>query len=205
MVDKIDKIEEIRKKIREEMFTVEIMHGMRVDTDGRLNGLNRALEIIDSVIKTEDILSPINQRVVDAGCVRVEEFDIKNGGIYIETTEDPRGWMLGDKTRKRYNATIAQVMSLTNLLITFHSSDNGDRIKVKVHNPKDVSMMLLSKNDDVGSSVEYADIYGDIEPISIVDIGRHVYIEPMINRNSIRIQIFPGRNMINNGETIYDK
>ena len=82
--------------------------------------------------------------------IRVKEFDIKKGGIYLETTDDPRGWMLGDKTRKIYQVTIAQVALLTNLLIAVSHHWNG--IKVKVHNPDEVGRMLVSLNDDVGSS-----------------------------------------------------
>ena len=127
-------------------------------------------------------------------CIRVKEFDIKKGGIYLETTDDPRGWMLGDKTRKIYKVTIAQVVLLVNLLITVSPHWGG--IKVKVHNPSEVSRMLVSLNDDVGSSVEYAK-YDGSEPLELsADMGQHVCIESMTNGSWIRAQIFPGEDMI---------
>ena len=126
--------------------------------------------------------------------IRVKEFDIKKGGIYLETTDDPRGWMLGDKTRKIYQVTIAQVALLTNLLITVSHHWNG--IKVKVHNPDEVSRMLVSLNDDVGSSVEYAKHDGSKQLELSAETGQHIYIESMTNGSWIRARIFPGEDMI---------
>lgn len=127
-------------------------------------------------------------------CVLVEKFDIEKGGIYIETTDDPRGWMLGDKTRRIYKSTIAQVMLLTDLLITI--SPHWDGIRVKVHNPNKVGRMLTSLNDDVGSSVEYAKCDSSC-PIELrAQPGQHVCIEPLINGSWIRVQLFPGKDMV---------
>lgn len=122
--------------------------------------------------------------------IRVNMFDIEKGGIYLETTDDSRGWILGDKTRRIYKATIAQVALLTNLLITISPHWNG--IKVKVHNPNEVSRMLVSINDDVGSSIEYAK-YDGSRPLELsAEIGQHVCIESMTNGSWVRVQVFPG-------------
>ncbi len=140
-------------------------------------------------MKSETIKKEIEEEIKN-NSIRVKEFDTKKGGIYLEITDDPRGWMLGDKTRRIYKATIAQVVLLTNLLITVSSHRNG--IKVKVHNPNEVSRMLTSLNDDVGSSVEYAK-YDGSKPLELsAELGQHICIESMINGSWIRVQIFPG-------------
>lgn len=133
-------------------------------------------------------------------CVRIKEFDTKKGGIYLEITDDPRGWMLGDKTRRIYEATIAQVTSLTDLLVSV--SPSWDRIgricgiKVSVHNSIGVSRMLVSINDDVGSSVEYAKHDGSRQLELSAEMGQHVCIEPIANGSWIRVKIFPGENVL---------
>ncbi len=126
--------------------------------------------------------------------VRVDKFDTEKGGIYIEITDDPRGWMLGDKTRRIYKATIGQVVMFTNLLITVHR--HWDGIKVKVHNSREVGRMLTSLNDDVGSSVKYA-CYDGSDPLELrANMGQHICIESMTNGNWIRVQIFPGDDIL---------
>lgn len=126
--------------------------------------------------------------------IRVEKFDTEKGGIYIEITDDPRGWYLGDKTRRIYKAVIGQVMMLTNLLVTIHP--HWDGIKVRVHNPREVSRMLISLNDDVGSSVKYA-VYDGSKILELcADMGNHICIESMTNGNWIRVQIFPGEDIL---------
>lgn len=141
------------------------------------------------MIQMVDIIDFIENR-----SVRIKEFDIKNGGIYLETTDDPRGWMLGDKTRKIYKTTLAQVALTTNLLIV--ATLQGDGVMVRVCNHKEVSRMLLSENDDVGSSVEYADISRPDGVELIVGPGRHVCIESVTNGSWIRAHIFPGKDML---------
>jgi hypothetical protein len=126
--------------------------------------------------------------------VRVKEFDIENGGIYLETTDDPRGWMLGDKTRKIYQTTLGRVFLTTNLLILV--APQGDEVIVRVCNPKEISRMLLSENDDVGSSVKYADIDDPNGVVLIAGPGRHVCIESMTNGGWIRVNIFPGKDLM---------
>lgn len=126
--------------------------------------------------------------------VLVEKFDTEKGGIYIEITDDPRGWYLGDKTRRIYKATIGQVVEFTNLLVTVHR--HWDGIKVRVHNSREVSRMLTSLNDDVGSSVKYVG-YDGSDPLELcADIGQHVCIQSMTNGNWIRVQIFPGEEIL---------
>jgi len=149
----------------------------------RLCHKNRSKECMENV--TEDIKNR---------CIRVKEFDTENGGIYLEITDDPRGWMLGDKTRKIYNATLAQVMLTTNLIMVV--TPQGDKLRVRVCNPKEVARMLLSKNDDVGSSIMYANIGGPSGPELTAEKGNHVCIESMINGSWIRVQIFPGKNVM---------
>lgn len=131
--------------------------------------------------------------IYDVNDTRVDEFDTEAGGIYLETTDDPRGWLLGDKTRKRYKSTISHAALLTNLLITVSSYLDG--IKVKAHNPSEVGRMLVSKNDDVGSSVEFAK-YDGSNPLELsAEMGQHVCIESITNGNWIRVHVFPGKDM----------
>ena len=77
-------------------------------------------------------LNPFDKKAIEEGCVRVEKFDI-NGGIYVETTEDPIGWMLGDKTRKIYRVTIVQIACLTTS--SDHRTRDHQTIKHKVMKP----------------------------------------------------------------------
>lgn len=131
--------------------------------------------------------------IYETNDIRVDEFDTEGGGIYLETTDDPRGWLLGDKTRKIYKSTISHVGLLTNLLITV--SPYLDGIKVKVHNPNEVSRMLVSKNDDVGSSIDYAK-YDGSNPLELsAEMGQHICIESISNGNWIRVHVYPGKDM----------
>lgn len=127
---------------------------------------------------------------IESRSLRVKEFDIENGGIYLEITDDPRGWMLGDKTRKIYKTTLAQVALTTNLLVA--ATLQGDSVMVRVCNHEEVSRMLLSENDDVGSSVKYADISDPNGVELVARPGRHICIESITNGSWIRVQIFPG-------------
>lgn len=126
----------------------------------------------------------------------VDSFDTEKGGIYVETTDDPRGWMLGDKTRKRYEVPNLKIKLLTDLLVIVTSNKDGNEIKVSVYNPKEIRMMLLSKNDDVGSSIQYANI--DVSnPVELTaKIGEHVCIESLMRGSWIRAQIFPGPSIL---------
>ena len=126
----------------------------------------------------------------------VDSFDAEKGGIYVETTDDPRGWMLGDKTRKRYEVPNLKIKLLTDLLVIVASNKDGSEIKVSVYNPQDVRMMLLSENDDVGSSIQYANI--DVsKPVELIaKMGEHVCIESLMRGSWIRVQIFPGENIV---------
>jgi len=126
----------------------------------------------------------------------VKEYDIGKGGIYLETTEDPRGWMLGDKTRKIYEAETLQILSLLGVRVTIIPNDGGSEIRVIVNNPEEVRRMLSSKNDDVGSSIEYAKTCGSMPVGLTAKMGQHVCIESFKNSGSIRVQIFPGINTI---------
>lgn len=130
----------------------------------------------------------------DNRSIRVKEFDIENGGIYLETTDDPRGWMLGDKTRKKYQTTIAKVALTTNLLIA--ATQQGDSVMVRVCNHEEVSRMILSKNDDVGSSVKYADISRPDGVELIAGPGMHICIESITNGCWIRVMIYPGKGLM---------
>ena len=135
----------------------------------------------------------VGRLIIEVNDTRINKFDIEAGGIYLETTDDSRGWFLGDKTRKIYKSTISHVALLANLLITV--TPHLDGIKVKVHNPKEVGRMLVSMNDDVGSSVEYAK-YDGSDPLELsAEMGQHVCIESIINGNWIRVHVFPGKNM----------
>lgn len=142
-------------------------------------------------LKVNDNIRNTIYRIEEAA-IRVKEFDIKDGGVYIEVTEDPRGWMLGDKTRRIYRATLSHVEYITNLLVTV--TPQGDAIKVRVFGTREISRMLLSKNDDVGTSIRYAGFGnspGDAELVA--EPGTHVCIESMTNGSWVRVQIFPGR------------
>lgn len=128
---------------------------------------------------------------------RVENFDTEKGGIYVETTEDPRGWMLGDKTRKIYKVPDLYIKALTDLLaIVFPNNDEGSEIRVLVYNPQDTARMLLSKNDDVGSSIQYARIEAPKPAELIANMGEHVCIESLMRGSWIRVQVFPGSNIL---------
>lgn len=136
------------------------------------------------------------KEILERDFKRVDKFDTEKGGIYVETTEDPRGWMLGDNTRKIYEVPHLWLKSLTDLLLIVTSNSDGSKIKVTSYNPEEVGMMLLSKNDDVGSSIQYAcvDEKGPRELTAI--IGQHICIEPLMRKGWIRAQIFPGSNIV---------
>jgi hypothetical protein len=126
----------------------------------------------------------------------VEKYETEKGGIYLETTEDPRGRMLGDKTRKIYETTTSQILLLLDVRVTIISNGDGSEIRVIANNPEEVRRMLLSKNDDVGSSIGYAKTCGSMSVGLTVKMGQHVCLESFNNFGSIRAQIFPGINMI---------
>jgi hypothetical protein len=128
---------------------------------------------------------------------QVDNFDTEKGGIYVETTDDSRGWMLGDKTRKIYKISNLEAKALADLLVIVGANnDDGSEIKVSVYNPEDLGRMLLSKNDDVGSSIQYA----KIEPPKITELiakmGQHVSIEHLVRGNWIRMRVYPGKNIL---------
>ncbi len=127
---------------------------------------------------------------------RVDKFDTEKGGIYVEITEDPRGWILGDKTRKIYEVPHLSLKLLTDLLLVVSSNSDGSKIKVTSYNPQEVAMMLLSKNDDVGSSIQYACVDETGSRELIATIGQHICIEPLMRNGWIRAQIFPGNNIV---------
>lgn len=136
------------------------------------------------------------REILERDFKRVGEFDTEKGGIYVETTDDPRGWMLGDKTRKKYEVSNVSIKSLTDLLVIITPNNDGSEIKVSVYNPEEIGMMLLSKNDDVGSSIEYGHPNG-IDPTELTaKMGQHICIESIMRRNWIRAQIFPGSNIV---------
>ncbi len=126
----------------------------------------------------------------------VEKFDTEKGGIYVETNEDPRGWMLGDKTRRIYEVPNLAIKTLTDLLVMVTSNHDGSEIKVSVYNPEEIGMMLLSKNDDVGSSIQYADI--DVsKPVKLIaKMGEHINLESIMRGSWIRARIFPGPSIL---------
>lgn len=137
------------------------------------------------------------KKILEEGFENVEKFDTEKGGIYVETTDDFRGWMLGDKTRKIYKIPDLYVKTLTDLLVViFSNDDEGSEIRVIVYNPQDTARMLLSKNDDVGSSVQYAHI--DVhEPAELVaKMGCHICIESLMRGSWIRLRIFPGSDIL---------
>jgi len=126
----------------------------------------------------------------------VKKFDIENGGIYVETTDDARGWMFGDKTRKIYEISNLSVKVLTDLLLVVTSNHDGSEIKVSVYNPQEIKMMLLSKNDDVGSAIQYANIDVSKSVELIAKIGEHICIESIMRGSWIRVRIYPGGNIV---------
>ncbi len=126
---------------------------------------------------------------------RVNKFDTEKGGVYVETTEDPRGWMFGDKTRRIYETTVLQIKLLTGLLIFASCNHDGKEVKASVYNPQYIKTMMLSKNDDVGSFIQYADIDVSVCAKLIANIGEHICIEP-IERSWIRVAIYPGENIV---------
>lgn len=150
------------------------------------------------------------KKILEEGFVRVEKFDTEKGGIYVETTEDPRGWMLGDKTRKMYKIpnlyakALMDLLELTDLQIrVVPKNDDGSEVTVFVCNPQDTARMLLSKNDDVGSSIEYARIeVRDLFAVPRVcseltaKMGTHVCIESLMRGSWIRVRVFPGSNIL---------
>jgi hypothetical protein len=134
---------------------------------------------------------------LEEGFEHVENVDTEKGGIYVETTEDHRGWMLGDKTRKIYKVPDLYIKGLTDLLvIVFPNNDDGSEIRVLVYNPRDTARMLLSKNDDVGSSIRYARIEAPEPTELIAKMGTHVCIESLSRGNWIRVHVFPGSNIL---------
>ena len=66
--------------------------------------------ILKGDVKMKDTLDGLEE-VLEKDNRRVKEYDTEIGGVYLETTEDPRGWMLGDKTRRVYETTIPQITS----------------------------------------------------------------------------------------------
>ncbi len=127
---------------------------------------------------------------------RVDKFDTEKGGIYVETTEDPRGWVLGDKTRKIYEVPHLSLKLLTDLLLIVTSNNDGSKIKVTSYNPEEVGMMLLSKNDDVGSSIQYACVDKSGPRELTAKMGQHVCIEPLMRSGWVRARIYPGSNIV---------
>jgi hypothetical protein len=133
------------------------------------------------------------KKVLEEGFVLVEKFDTEKGGIYVETTDDFRGWMLGDKTRKIYEVPDLYIQSLTDLLVVVvPNNDDGSEIRVSVYNPRDTARMLLSNNDDVGSSVQYAHIESPKPAELVAKMGCHICIESLMRGSWIRVQVFPG-------------
>jgi len=90
--------------------------------------------------------------------------------------------------------TLAKVVLTTNLLIA--ATQQGDSVVVRVCNHKEVSRMILSKNDDVGSSVKYADISRPDGVELVAGPGRHVCIESVTNGSWIRVRIYPGKDLM---------
>jgi hypothetical protein len=128
---------------------------------------------------------------------RVDRVDIRKGGIYIETNDDPRGWVFGDKSRKLYTMKIADTIKMldliTGLSLDIKTTPCGGAVNVVVKNPENVDRMLLSHNDDVGSSIQYADISSPLVQLT-ANPGTHICIEPFSTRQSIRVHIYPGSN-----------
>lgn len=137
------------------------------------------------------------KNLLEKNCESVGQFDTEKGGIYVETTEDPRGWMFGDKTRKVYKMSGLLANVLTDLLtiVTSNNAD-GSEIKVSVYNPEDIGRMLLSKNNEEGASIRYADIEPPKPTELVAKMGEHVCIEPLMRGCWIRMHIFPGENIL---------
>lgn len=128
---------------------------------------------------------------------RVENFDTEKGGIYVETTDDFRGWMLGDKTRKIYKTSSLDAKALTDLFVIVTSNnDEGSEIKVSVFSPEDLGRMLLSKNDDVGSAIKYASIETSKPTELVAKMGQRVCIESLMRGSWIRMYVFPGTDIL---------
>lgn len=122
---------------------------------------------------------------------RVDKFDTEKGGIYVEITDDPRGWMFGDKSRKIFEVERSSMLVLTGLLVAIVPNHCGEEIKVIVYSHDKIGRMLLSKNDDVGSSIQYADINYSLPSTELTAImGQHVCIEPLDIGCWIRLQYF---------------
>jgi hypothetical protein len=81
-------------------------------------------------------------------------------------------------------------------VVVFPNNDDGSEIRVLVYNPQDTSRMLLSKNDDVGSSVQYARIEPQKPAELIASMGEHICIESLSRGSWIRVQVFPGSNIL---------
>lgn len=126
---------------------------------------------------------------------RVKKFDVENGGIYVEITDDPRGWMLGDNTRRIYEIPYKDVESLTGLLFIIDHNDDGTELQVTIYNGEYIGRLMSCKNDDVGSSIKYANINIEEPAIIDVDIGGHINIENIMI-GWIRVKIFPGKNIV---------
>jgi hypothetical protein len=143
-----------------------------------------------------DIEKMVKERL-EKDFVRVDRFDTEKGGIYVETTEDPRGWMLGDKTRKIYVVSELDTVSLADLFVVVVPNNNdGSEVKVHVYYSRNIGRMLLSENDDVGSSIQYAQIeeYGPTELVA--KMGSHICVESLMRGNWIRVHVYPGVNIL---------
>lgn len=147
-------------------------------------------------MRNMDIEGEIKRRL-EEHFERAEEFDTEKGGIYVETTDDFRGWIFRDKTRKIYKTSNLDAKVLTGLFILVSSiNDNGSEIKVSVYNPGDIGRMLLSKNNEEGSCIKYAVIEPPKVTELVAKIGEHVCIESLMRGNWIRMRIFPGENIL---------
>jgi hypothetical protein len=150
----------------------------------------------DVKMRNMDIEAEI-KRKLERDFERVDKFDTEKGGIYVETTDDFRGWVLGDKTRKIYKTSGLDAKALTDLfVIVTPNNDSGSEVKVSVYNPEDIGRMLLSKNDDVGSSIQYARVEPPKTAELVVKIGQHACIESLTRGNWIRMHVFPGENIL---------
>jgi hypothetical protein len=132
------------------------------------------------------------KEILERDFKRVNMFDTEKGGVYIETTDDPRGWVLGDNTRKIFEIEHTIMLTLTTLLVAVVPNHNGENIKVIVYDSKNIGRMLLSKNDDVGSSIQYADIVDSLPTELTATMGQHITVEPLDIGNWIRLRIYPG-------------